>query len=103
MEDTDKTTAPASPADVSSTFATSVVAPPVPAPAPVVSKASAPPPAAIRITEPGRGPEAFPSDDPRAGAYQPGMVYLIPDQVSADKAAALVAGCGYEYCDRPKA
>ncbi len=58
-------------------------------------------PIAIRMTEPGRGPEAFPSDDPRAGFYRPDVVYLIPDQVSAEKAKALVDGGGYEYCSKP--
>lgn len=58
-------------------------------------------PVAVRMTEPGRGPEAFPSDDPRAGAYHPGVIYLIPDQVSAEKAKSLVDGGGYEYCPKP--
>ncbi|MNT78450.1 hypothetical protein D3C72_2176900 [compost metagenome] len=53
--------------------------------------------------DPPRGPESFPPDDPRAGLYQPGVSHVIGRDVSAEKAASLVQGGGYTYCDPPEA
>lgn len=65
------------------------VAPAEPDPAPV---------RAIRM-EPAMGAQMFTPEDPRAGAYEAGKVYRIPEDVSPEKAAALLAGGGYVATD----
>lgn len=40
-------------------------------------------------------PGAFNSDDPRAGHYAPGQILRIPEDVSAEKAQALLDGGGF--------
>lgn len=45
--------------------------------------------------EPEMGRLMFPAGDPRAGLYEPGVVY----QVDRDKAEALVAGGGFVVVD----
>jgi hypothetical protein len=59
-------------------------------------------PRAVRM-DPPRGSESFPADDPRAGYYQPGVSYVVGHALSPEKAATLVQGGGYTYCDPPEA
>jgi hypothetical protein len=56
--------------------------------------------AAVRMTEV-RGAEAFPAGDPRAGAFAANTLYRVPEDVPPATAEALVAGGGYEWCERP--
>lgn len=51
--------------------------------------------------DPPMGRQSFGPDDPRVGAYEPGKVYRVPEDLSAEKAQALIDGGGYVACERP--
>lgn len=57
-----------------------------------------PAPRAVQM-DPPRGTLMFPPPDPRAGQYEPGVVYLVPDEIPEDRAAALVDGGGFAWVD----
>ncbi|GEM_PF-7105802 len=59
-------------------------------------------PRAVKMT-PGRPSEYFLPQDPRAGAYQPGVSYVLGRDLTPEKAAALVAGGGYTYTEPDEA
>ncbi len=48
---------------------------------------------AVRCEIPSAG--YFPQGDPRAGAYKPGQVYRVGHEITAEQAAALLAGGGF--------
>ena len=56
---------------------------------------------AIRMA-PGHTVGFFPAHDPRSGFYQTDRVYLVPEDLTAAKAQALVDGGTFAWCDRPK-
>lgn len=56
---------------------------------------------ALRM-DPPMGRQCFEGSDPRAGAYEPHQIYLVPEELSLEKAKALIDGGGYVACERPQ-